>query len=1411
MTAPLASMGPLLGHLSVEQADILSHGGDLLAADRARLAADLRANLAACAAYIPARLVRAQLDNPRPGHTGGAFWDGSLLFADLSGFTALSERLSVLGRQGAEEVSAVVNRLFAALIAEIYAHQGALLKFGGDAITAFFDTEAIGSAHASAATAAALAMQRRMDEFVGLETRAGTFTLRLRVGVHSGRVFAAEVGDESHIELVVTGTEVNRVAMAQEIAAPGEVVISDQTAALLVGAHLEPRAAGFQHIERLLFFALPPPPPDLIDPHGPDDLPTLVSLAVRLAALRPYLVRGLPRRFLDASEIGLGEFRPVSVLFANFHDFSAILEQLHTDPARAAAVLNAYYRRAQAVVHRYDGIVNKVDMYTHGDKLMALFGAPAAHEDDPTRAVLCALELEQALAEANQEIARLIADCRLQIADCGSDNLQSAIYNLQLSQKIGINTGTVFAGRVGGTTRYEYTVMGPAVNLAARLMSAAADGNVLLSPSTCAAVASEFILEDQPPLRLKGLAEPVTPARVVRIADASSPGTRIGAAPIIGRDWEIQQLSAAATAALRGAGRVLVLEGEAGAGKSRIAEELLQRMVISSVAEPADDDSVPPFEIVIGECQSYDQRTTYATLRGPLSELLLLSTWRVGDGDLDQHVADRVRQLAPDLERFTPLLSDVLGIALAESSLTSALSPQQRHDRLQELVVALFCGAATYEPLVVSIEDIHWADSPSLELLGSLAAAAANLALLLVFTYRPDPPIPAPWDELPLTLHLRLPELTPVHSADLLNALLGDQSPTEILPLLDRTQGNPFFIEELVRALVSGGVLVHDEDFHWHLARPLAEVVLPTSIEGLLIARLDRLDEPRQELVQVASVIGRRFQRPIVEGVYTSLPDLDESLQRLIAIDLIQADQLDRTLAYVFRHALLRDVAYEGILYARRRILHGRVARRIEEKSQERIDDHLSILAWHYLQAEDWDHALHYHMRAGDHAQRRFANRNALDLYRVALEISPRLTASVEPHMLIAQVADIHERSGDVHLLLGEYDQAEEHFRAALRMAEAEIDTVDQIWLRMHRKLASIDERRSRYDAAFVWLRTGLANSTDILRTETARCYLLGAGISFRQGNYTEAMNWAERGLDLAEQTQSQAEQAQALKLIGNIWSDQGDLSQAIDALDRSRSRYEAINSMGGLCDVLNDLGRVYVAAGRWEETITSYDRSLEISENIGDVLAVARTSNNLAVVLVGRNQLDRAGDLYQLSSAMFGRIGSALGVAVTTHNRGEVLLLQGSPAEALPLFTQSIADFERIKAPSFLPEVLRLAAEATLALGDPAAAHDYAARALSVADELGMVAEAAVARRALGQIALARDDLATARDQLALSRVALEQLDNRYELGKTLYQIARLARTCHDDPALARARLRAEQIFTELDATRDLDLIHGL
>lgn len=1397
MTGQLTEWRDLEGYLEPHQLADLITTGDLAAGVRARLGSDLRARLAAHAAYIPARIVHQQLADPQPGRTGGSFWEGSLLFADLSGFTALSERLSELGRQGAEEVSAIVNRLFAALLHEAQVRGGVLLKFGGDALTVFFDATILNDDHALAACAAALAMQSRMGEFAQLSTRLDNFSLRLRVGVHAGRVFAAEVGDQSHIELVVTGPEVNRVALAQEIAAPGEVVVSDQILRCIAGYRVEPRQAGFYHLLDLQPTVIPSVPSLTWSLSGPDDLATLNRLARQLNALQPYLVHRLPRRFLDPAAGELGEFRPVTVLFANVYDFSRYLIKLDSDPELAAAIFNAYYRRVQAVVHHYEGIINKVDMYTHGDKLMALFGAPTAHEDDPIRAVRCALELRTVIQEANQEIGKL-----------------AGTLAPPLAQKIGINTGTVFAGRVGGAARYEYTVMGPAVNLAARLMAAAPEGAIYLSPSSQMAVQDQVVLQAAAPLTLKGLSEPVTPAQVVSIAPVSNrhDDEQLAVAPLIGRDAELKQVLTTARTALRGRGATIALVGEAGAGKSRLAEEAIQRLVIDSTVHQDDYEDVPPFTILFGDCQSYEQRTAYAAIRAPLISALGLDA-RSAPDQLAANVVHRLEHLVPELSRFAPLLADALALPIADTPLTGGLSSQQRHDRLQELLVEIFLRLATRESLLLILEDCHWADSPSLEVLERLSKAVSGRRLVLLLTYRPEMVSPAPWDSHPNTIRIELGELRPEDSRALLEALLGGPPPEEMLPLLDRTQGNPFFIEELVRALVRDRLLIRDSaGAAWRLARPVEKIELPRSIEGLLIARLDRLDEPRQELVQVASVIGRRFQRPVVEGVYSNPPVLDESLERLIDHELIQADQQERILAYIFRHALLRDVAYEGILYARRRMLHARVARRIEEIAAHQLEEQYAVLAWHFLQAEEWQPALHYHLLAAAQAHRRFANRDALALYTTALKIAPYLATVWDPNRLIDRVAEIHEAIGDIHLTLGEYDEAERNFREALQLSLPSADQpVSERWLRLHRMLASVEERRSNYQQAFALLTEGMSRAHQGLLAETARCYLLGAGIAYRTGDYTHAMEWANIGYRLAVESASLTDQARALKIIGNIASDQGNRTQAVEALNQARTLYEQANMPAGLCDVLNDLGRVYTQAGRWAETIAVFEQSMAISEAIGDVLATARTANNLAVVLVGRNELERAGKLYQRAGELFARLGSRLGVAVTGYNRGEVLLNQGHAAAALDLFITAITDLESINARSFLPEVLRLAALAALALEDVAGARAYAQRSLTIAEELGQADDAAIAERVLGEIALAAGDLSTAAELFERSGNTLAALGNRYELGKVRYQQARLELARKQYSTAAAARAEALAIFTELDAQRDLALTNAL
>ncbi|RMD72982.1 MAG: tetratricopeptide repeat protein, partial [Chloroflexi bacterium] len=525
-----------------------------------------------------------------------------------------------------------------------------------------------------------------------------------------------------------------------------------------------------------------------------------------------------------------------------------------------------------------------------------------------------------------------------------------------------------------------------------------------------------------------------------------------------------------------------------------------------------------------------------------------------------------------------------------------------------------------------------------------------------------------------------------------------------------------------------------------------------------------------------------------------------------------QADQQEQILAYIFRHALLRDVAYEGILYARRRMLHARVARRIEEIAANQLEEQYAVLAWHFLQAEEWQPALDYHLRAAERARRRFANRDALALYTTALNLAPRLTTVLPPAQLIEQVAGIHEAIGDLHLVLGDYEQAEHHFREALQLSLPVGDEpVSERWLRMHRMLATVEERRSRYQAAFELLTTGMARAHRALQAETARCYILGAGIAYRTGDYVHAMEWARIGYNLAVTTEQITDQARALKIIGNIAGYQGDRQQAIEALNQARLLYEQANLPAGLCDVLNDLGRIYTQAGRWVETIAVFERSIALSESIGDVLATARTANNLAVVLVGRNQLERADELYRLAGGLFARLGSRLGVAVTSYNRGEVLLYQGRAAEADELFTTAIGELEAINARSFLPEVLRLTALAALALGDLERARTEAKRSLAIAEELGQADDAAIAYRVLGEIALAAGDLAVAAELFEQSSAMLIQLENRYELGKVRYHQARLALAYGDISAAVAVRAEAIGIFIDLDAQRDLALAQAL
>ncbi len=1454
----------LAAYLTPEQYDQLDQEGTLPAEIRVPLAVRLRRELSACAAYIPTRLLQTHMHHPQPARINGEYWQGSILFADLSGFTTFCEQLSALGKQGAEEVSTVVNQLFNELVAEVLPRGsgqiggGELLKFGGDALTAFFDADVFGHAHAAVAVHAALRMQQRMAAFTAVETRVGTFRLGIRIGVHSGTIFAAEVGDYTHIELVVTGADMNLVALAQSLAMTDEVIVTEQTAKLLEGATLLPcPQAGFAKVVDI------PKPPSLPSPkslpvYTGDDLDSLIQLAQQIQALHPYLMHDLPRRYLDSTATDIGELRPVSVLFANFYDFSALLQYFDEDAGLAASALNAYISRVQTVVHRYGGIINKVDMYTKGDKLMALFGAPVAHEDDPLRAVHCAMELDTALEEANAEIGEILADASIHSLKLGESPLvePSPLSPTLLQHSIGINTGTVFAGRVGGSRRYEYTVMGPAVNLAARLMESAAPSTILISPETRSVVERHVVLFEQEPMTIKGIEEPITASRVVQQDEELAPSEdkRTTRSPLVGRDPELTLMLAEAKVALRESGRTLVLVGEAGVGKTRLTNELIRSLVMASVSDDTAE-VVPHFQIYTGSGSSLSMSMPYSLLRTPLQHVLgftmrrLRSQTVIVDEALMLRLQHRVEQLAPEYAHFLPILGDVLGVDLPETAITKSLSVEQRYNRIQDLVVALFIGVAKHEPMVMVLDDIQWADASSQDLITRLAKAVSSAPLLLVLSYRPDQAIKEEWLSIPTTRRQDLSELTPQESSVMIGGILHGPPPPDILDLLKRTQGNPFFIEELVHALVDSGTLAKDEQGQWHLTCPPDQVSVPTSIEGLIMARLDRLDEPYQQLVQIASVIGHRFTLQVLDGVYRDSSLLMDGIQRLIETDILMMDENPREVTYLFRHALLHDIAYESILYAQRRELHRRVAQRIEELNTGHLDEHLALLARHYLLAEDWLVSFRFHLSAGIQAQDQYANQEALSLFATALDIAPRLKRAGEQdtttqpltsgsgtthdifpllapmYPTILQVAELYERMGYVYMRIGEYHRAHKPFMDSLRLTnrlneemicwdkEQRLFPVPHSQLsimtvRLHRHLATLQEQLANYDMAFDWLERGMAMVTSESQSELARCYLLGSRIYYSQGEFDKALYWAQQGLSVAESIGNTIDQAHASLLMGILWRDRGEFDLSIPALEQARTLLDLMKDATYLSDALRNLGDAYFATGRWKDATKSYQKSLQISENVGDVLGTAHASTSLAGLMAGRGEIALASDLYQYSREQFKRIGSVVGLAITDYHLGEMLLMQDDPEQALPCLLESMEALEQVKARNYIPKVLYMIAETSLLLGDDGQAQTYISRSMRVARELGMAVDEAIGYRVLGQIALYQEHYAAAETHLKESRKRLQAMNHRYEMAKVLFLLAKTLIASGRDSQATQLLWEAESIFNELKAKRDVRLI---
>jgi len=1346
-----------------------------------RCAQHLAALLRAISTYLPRQVVVPLLTDPQPGQAGGGFSYGTVMFSDISGFTAMSEKLSQLGKEGAEEITAIVNRFFAALLEVTDHYGGDLLKFGGDALLVFFG----GERHALRACLAALEMQDTMSRFSETPTSQGTFQLRMTIGLGTGPLFMAHLGSQEGMEFAVMGCAMAYMAQAEDHAAAGEVFVDTETYRAvadqaLIGAvrdgfhQLTGLRKGVPGLSSLPASPLPAVPP----PTGEDVHVWIAGQLQRIQALELFLPPGLLDKIkLEPERLAIGgEYRPVTVLFTNFYGIDEIIETLgEARSAEITAILNAHFTTMRQIIARYGGVVNKVDSYAVGHRIMALFGAPRAHIDDPERAVRAALEMQEAMlafAELN--------------TSCGP---------FSLKQRIGVNTGLVFAGNVGSPTRQEYSCMGDEVNLTARLMAVATEGQVLISQSTARQSRGAFLLHEQEPVRVKGKALPVHNYQVLGLQEHRIRERR----PLVGRDEEWQAIHALTDRSLAGEMQVLTITGDVGLGKSRLLDE-----VMAHWAEEHGALSVG------ATCPSFGRHTPYL----PWLDLLrALFGFNPADSNLVklEKVGALLQETDPTWRDWTALIGRLLGMDVAETDLVRALDAQARQRTIFRVVTGLVEHVASRQPVLLAIDDLQWADDTSVELVNHVARHATGRPLLLVLANRPEEGAASILKvaDLPYHTELCLKELTDEASLRLLDMLLPTtpQMPPHLKRLiLDKARGNPLFIEEVAYSLVENYLTLDEASGTYRARTDLEQIEIPDSVNRVIMSRIDRLDESSRNVLRVASVIGQEFEHWLLNAIYPyrqAEGELHERLAELSQREILE--NLYPDLLYLFRHVLTREVAYESLLYADRRRLHRDIGKSIEIQRAGQLAEYWEVLAYHFGLAEEWEKALSYYLQAGRKAQSIYANEDAIHHFRQALKAAEREPGSGE-HQLAA-----HEGLSEVLDTLGNYDEALAHIYQAqdlvMVVGYSPEDTARRL-ADLCRKTAAIYEKKSDYDTASNWLRGGLIVLEGMEVIEAAHIYLLGAGINQRQGKHEEAIAWCQKSLAIASHIKTRAGQqvvGHAYYNLGGIYLRRGDLVGAVEYCRTSVQVYQQIGDIVGLSRAHINLANAYAEQGNWPRVTEHYLQALEITRKIGDVYHQAMITLNLGGVYADQGDMDQASSYYQQSLRMWQELNSTYAIALLHNNMGAVALRRDNPDEALALLQKSLELFQQIGSGDFLPEVYRHLAEAYLERGELGEALNYARQSLGLSQEQEMRLEEGAAHRALGQVYLVRQELGQAEQELQDSLHILEELNSRYEIGKTRFQLACLY---HGQGKQAQMRESLEQamaIFEDLGARLDL------
>jgi class 3 adenylate cyclase/tetratricopeptide (TPR) repeat protein len=1042
-----------------------------------------------------------------------------------------------------------------------------------------------------------------------------------------------------------------------------------------------------------------------------------------------YTPKFLAEKILTTRSSIEGERKIVTVLFADVANYTAISERL--DPEEVHQMMDGCFKILMDEIHKYEGTINQFT----GDGVMALFGAPVAHEDHAQRACYAALSIQKAIEEYGEKIKKDI--------------------RVDFNMRIGLNSGPVVVGSIGDDLRMDYTAIGDTTNLAARLESLTKPGNILVSRDSYRLIRDFFELKSLGKVEIKGKEALQEVYALIKSTDVS---TRIEAAVakgltrFVGRPNSMATLMEAYDKVLSGVGQVVGIVGEAGVGKSRLLLEFRDRL--------------PQKEITYleGRCLHFGGAMAYL----PILDILK-SFFDIKEGDqefvIKRKMKEKILQFNEKLKNLLSPFEDLLSLKVTDEAYLE-LDPKQKRARVFEGIRDLMIRESQKRPLVLAIEDLHWIDKTSEEFFGYLIGGLANTRILLIILYRPE--YTHRWGSKSYYNRIGLSQLTTKSSAELVQAILerGEIIPELKKLILSRTGGNPLFMEEFTHTLLENGSIQRKNN-QYVLSRKVSDIQVPDTIQGIISARMDRLEENLKRTMQVASVIGRDFAFRILQIITGMREELKSHILNLQGLELIYEKSLFPELEYIFKHALIQEVAYNSLLFQKRRGIHEKIGQAIEQIYPEKLEEFYEMLGYHYYEGQDWLKALEYLEKAGDRLAAAYANQEALHYYDQAIEVCGKLGKSS-----LRTSVSLTRKRGLLNATIGDFHGAILDFNRMLATARSLADRHLEGMALAYRGWA--EHQNHDFDTTEHTLKAALDIADEGF--EDVRFFASVSLVAFYF-----AINRNAEAKPFLQAIEKQAPGIDDPFILG-WWSLMGALSaqwqgRFDDVLKRLEQRRIADRGRGA--DFLINTWVEALARGgkgEYERALTLLKDLIATGERLGDYFWRVRALNTMGWVYGELQDYQQAivWNTKGLEAALEATAPNAEVESNARLNLGDNLLALGRLEEAEEHFKEvehvvrNPQSQDQFLLWRYSQHLFHSYGELWLEHGDLDKAIAYAGKCLALAEQSSTQKNIVKGRRLRGQVFLAQNELEKARQELSIAlRVAL-LVGNPTQLWKT-------------------------------------------